>query len=61
MNSNPSEKFNAFETFAELHPHEAYELDSKAFCDYVRKSRDVNIADNAIIKLLLETDKEEQQ
>ena len=46
---------SAFQTFAELHPVECYELNPKRFCNYVRKSRNVKISDN-MIKLLIESE-----
>jgi len=44
-----------FEVFCRLHPHEAYELNSIAFCEFMRKEG-FNISDEGIIKLLKETE-----
>jgi len=54
------EEIFQFEKFAALYPHEAYELDSVEFCNYVR----ANICDNltdADIEMLLKNDEILQQ
>lgn len=41
----------AFETFAKLHPHEAYELNNQRFYDYVR-TINPELSDKDIVNLL---------
>lgn len=45
---------NAFETFASIHPVEAYDLDKTKFCKYVRKKIATDITDEQIEQLINE-------
>ena len=50
MDANQTEQW-AFETFAKLHPHEAYEMDRQRFCDFA-KSINHELSDKDICELL---------
>ena len=45
----------AFRTFANIYPHEAYELDPPRFCEFVRTSHP-DLSDDDILELLNETE-----
>jgi hypothetical protein len=50
-----SENQEMFEVFCELHPHEAFDLNKEAFCNFMRKQIDSLIDNEEIENLINET------